>query len=79
MKVVQWYPKDVPEDIEWTDDGQWCFEDWPTQFDLEEGDMIQMISNSTQWGTRCYHVINVLSLSEDFDGYCQRSLVLVEE
>lgn len=79
MKIVQWEPKDVPVDIEWTEEGEWCFEDWYTNWDLEEGDMIQMVSNSNDWGTRCYHVISTIPMDEDRSGYCSRYLVLMEE
>lgn len=83
MKIVEWYRDDIPEDIDLTDEGQWMFDDHPTQFDLEVGDMIQLITDDS-FGTRCFFVIDVWPYAADdppceVDGYTQRYMVRIEE
>lgn len=79
MKVIQWYPDDIPEDLEFDDDGGWRFDDHPEVFNLEVDDMVQLIPGDSQsFGTRCYVVQDVVPYVEDEFSSRRRS-VLIDE
>ena len=61
MKVVQWDDDTVPSVIV-VDDGTILVEDSKYEFDLEEGDLIQYL---TEIGTSCY----IVSLVEKVDDH----------
>lgn len=79
MKVVEWYPDDIPEDLEFDDDGGWRFDDHPEVYNLEVDDMVQLVPGDSQsFGTRCYVVLEAYPY--DSDGLSsRRKSILIDE
>lgn len=76
MKIVTWTRDNVPDDLEFTEEGEMVFVDHPIWFNLEPGDQIQYLSFTGQ-GTRCYFVTQVMPFDED-EIASARKLVIIE-
>ena len=76
MKVVTWTNLDLPE-IGYLESEVVMFNDHMTQFDLEEGDLIQHLSDDDETGTYCYLVVGVEPDDEQSD-YSNMNLVFAQ-
>lgn len=66
MKIVEWDDDTVPHVLEVDEHGDVVIEDSMFEFDLEEGDLIQYL---TEVGTSLYRVAEVVPIVADFDGH----------
>jgi hypothetical protein len=79
MKIVVWTIDMMPGDLEFTDEGNWAFEDSAIGYNLHIGDQIQFRRPDGQ-GTFCYFVTDVCPVWNDFDGFpVKKNLVVMEE